>query len=75
MCVCVCVCVCVYVCVCVCSGYGIAFDEKHDSNFCNDFARNAVIFRIDNILSSHTRNFKTNFNILDERDTFGAPEF
>ena len=36
------------------SGYGIAFDRKIEWNFDNDFAKNIVIFGVDNSSSSHT---------------------
>ena len=45
----------------VCSGYGIAFDGASSWSFDNDFARNAVIFGVDNSLSSHFDNVKNNF--------------
>ena len=50
------------------SGYWIAFDGKGE---CDDFARNVVIFCIDNISSSHTDNHKKDFFVLSEGDTFG----
>ena len=40
-------------------------------NFGNDFARNVVIFSVDNSSSSHTDNCENNFLVLDERDIFG----
>ena len=53
------------------SGYGIAFDGKSEWSFGNDFARNVIIFGVDNISSSHTDNLKNDFFILGEGDTFG----
>ena len=41
--------------------YGIAFDGKGEWSFCNDFARNVVIFGVDNSLSSHADNHRNNF--------------
>ena len=43
------------------SGGGIAFNEERSLSFGNDFARNVVIFSVDNISSSHTGNQKNNF--------------
>ena len=43
------------------SGYGIAFDGKGLLSFGNDFARNVVIFDVDNSSSSHTDNCKNIF--------------
>ena len=37
----------------MCSGYGIAFDGEGSRNLGNDFARNDVIFGVDNSSSSH----------------------
>ena len=37
--------------------------------FGNDFARNAIIFDVDNSSSSHTHNLKNNFLVLDEGPT------
>ena len=62
------------------SGYGIVFDGKGEWNFDNDYARNVIIFGIDNTSSSHADNLKNNFLISGEGDTaginesFGAPE-
>ena len=53
------------------SGYGIAFDEKGEWSFDDDAARNAVIFGVNNISSSHAGNFKNDFLMLGEGDTFG----
>ena len=60
------------------SGYGIAFDGLGPWSFSNDFARNALIFDIDNSSSSHTANLKNNFLVLVDtfgiNGSFGAPE-
>ena len=59
------------------SGYGIAFDEAASWNSGNDFARNVVIFGVDNSSSSHHRN---NFLVLGEglthciNGSFGSPK-
>ena len=53
------------------SGYGIAFDGKGSWSFNDEFARNNMIFRVDNNSSSHTDNLKNDFLILVEGDTFG----
>ena len=37
----------------------------------NDFARNVIIFGVDNSSLSHTDNHKNSFLILGEGDTFG----
>ena len=60
--------------------YGIAFDGKSSCSFNDDFARNVIIFGVDNNSSAHTDNPKNDFLILGEGDTFsingsfGAPE-
>ena len=46
------------------SGYGIAFDGKDEWNFGNGFARNFVIFGVDNSSSSHSDDCKKKFLIL-----------
>ena len=43
------------------SDYQIAFGEKGLCSFGNGFARNAIIFSIDNSLSSHSDKSKNNF--------------
>ena len=53
------------------SGYGIAFDRKGSWSFGNDFARNVIIFGVDNNSSCHTESLKNDFLILGEGDTFG----
>ena len=45
------------------SDYQIAFGEKGLCSFGNGFARNVIIFSIDNSLSSHSDKSKNNFNI------------
>ena len=42
-------------------GYGIAFEGKDKWSFGNDYARNGVIFGVDNSSSSHTDNQKMTF--------------
>ena len=54
------------------SGYGIEFDRKGERNFDNNYARNVIIFGVDDSSSSHTNNLKNNFSILGEGDTFGV---
>ena len=62
------------------SGYGITFDSRDSWSFDNDFARNVIIFGIDNSSSSHSDNRKNNFLKLGEgpnygiNGNFGAPE-
>ena len=62
------------------SSYGIAFDGKCPWSFNDDFARNIIIFGVDNSSASHTDNLENYFLFLSERDTlgikesFGAPE-
>ena len=48
----------------------MAFDGKDSSSFGNDYARNVVIFGVDNNLSSHTNNQRNDFLIFGERDNF-----
>ena len=65
---------------CVFSGFGITFDSGGSWSFDNDFAKNVIIFGVDNSSSSHSDNRKNNFLILGEGPTygingsFGAPE-
>ena len=49
----------------------IAFDGKGQLRFGNGYARNVVIFGVDNSSSSHANNCKNNFLILRKGDTFG----
>ena len=53
------------------NGLGIVFDGKCSWSFGNDFARNVVIFVVDNSSSSHTHNRKNNFLVLGEGPTDG----
>ena len=55
----------------VCSGYRIAFDGKGEWNFNNDYARNVIVFGVDNSSSPHTNNLKNTFLILGQGDIFG----
>ena len=59
-------------------GYWIAFDLKESWSFADDFARNVIIFGVDNNSSSHTDNLKNNFLILGDalgiNGSFGAPD-
>ena len=54
-----------------CNGQGIAFDGKSSWSFGYDFARNVVIFAVNNTSLSHTGNRKNNFLVLSERPTDG----
>ena len=64
----------------LCSGYGIAFDWKGSWSFNDEFARNVIIFGVDNSSSSQTDSLKHDFVISGEGDNFkingslGAPE-
>ena len=49
--------------------YAIAFDGAGSSSFGNDFARNVIIFGVDNSSSSDTSNQKNNFSVLSKRST------
>ena len=51
------------------SDYKIADDEESEWSFDNDYARNVIIFGVDNSSSSHTNNLQNNFLILGEGDT------
>ena len=53
------------------SDYGIAFDGAGLWNFRKYFAKNAVIFGIDNSSSSHTDNRKNSLLVLVEVPTDG----
>ena len=48
------------------NGQGIPFDGEGSWSFDNAFARNAIIFGVDNTSSSHTDNRKNNFLVLSE---------
>ena len=54
----------------VCSGCGITFDSPGSGSFDNDFAKNFIIFCVDNSSSSRSDNCN-NFLILGEGPTFG----
>ena len=62
------------------SGYRITFDGAGSWRFDNKFDRNVIIFRVDNLLSSHSDNRKNIFLILGEganygiNGNFGSPE-
>ena len=53
------------------SDYGVALDRKSVWSFGNDFARNIIIFGLDNNWSSHTQNLKNDFSVLAKVPTFG----
>ena len=48
---------------------GLAFDGKGEWSFGNDYARNVLIFGVDNSPSSRSENHKNNFSILGEDPT------
>ena len=52
-------------------GYGITFDGRGSCNFGNAFARNVVIFGVDNSSSSYTDNRNNNTLVLGEGPTSG----
>ena len=54
------------------SDYGIAFDVGGSWNFCNGFARNVIIFDVDNASSTHADNHKNIFFALGQGPTFGV---
>ena len=56
------------------NGRGIAFDGEGSWSFGNDFARNVVVFGVDNSSSSHTDNRKHNFLVLGEGPTQGIDD-
>ena len=51
--------------------YSVAFDGAGSWNFGNDFARNVVIFGVDNSWSFDTDNREKNFLVLGEGPTYG----
>ena len=53
------------------NGYGMALDGIGEWTFGNDYAGNVIIYGVNNILSSHSDDFKNKFLILGEMDTFG----
>ena len=50
-------------------GYGTAFNALGSWHFDHDFARNVIIFGVDNSSSSHTDNLKNDFLVLGEGPT------
>ena len=46
------------------NGQGIAFDGEDGCRFGNDFARNVVIFGVDNSSSSTTNNRKNSTDVI-----------
>ena len=62
------------------SRYVITFNSAGSFSSDNDFARNAIIFGVDNSSSSHSDNCKNKFLILGEgpsygiNGSFGSPE-
>ena len=52
------------------SGYGIKFDSASSWSFDNDFARNVIIFDVDNSWSILSDNRKNNFLILGKGPTY-----
>ena len=53
------------------TGYGIMFDGVGSWSFSNGFARNVIIFGVDNSSASHAENRKNNFLVLGESPTYG----
>ena len=53
------------------SDYGTTSDETGSWSFNNNFARNIIIFGVNNISSSHADNRKNNFLVLCDGPTFG----
>ena len=53
------------------SEYGVTFYNTGSWSFDNEFARNVVIFGVDDSLSSHSDNSRNNFLILREGPTYG----
>ena len=53
------------------SGYGMTLDRAGSWSFDDDFARNIIIFGVDNNSSSHSDNRKNNFLMLGEGPTYG----
>ena len=52
------------------TGYGITFDGRGSWSCSNDFAKNVVIFGVDNSSSSHADNCKNNVLVLGEGSTY-----
>ena len=65
---------------CIYKGQGITFDSGDSWRFGNDFARNIIIFCVDNSSSSHSDNDKKHFLALGQvltygvNGSFGSPE-
>ena len=53
------------------SRYGITFNRADWWCFCNNSAKNVIIFGVDGSSSSHAENPKNNFLILSLGPTFG----
>ena len=53
------------------NGRGIAYDGEGSWSFGNGFARNIIIFGVDNSSSYHTDNGKNNFLVFGEGPTQG----
>ena len=53
------------------SGYRITFDSAGSLSCDNEFARNVIIFGVNNSSSSHSVNRKNSFLILGEGPTYG----
>ena len=49
----------------------MTFHSAGSWNFDNDFARNVIIFGVDNGSSNHSDNRKNNFSILNEGPAYG----
>ena len=54
--------------------YGIELHGKGMWSFGNNHARNVIMFGVDNNSSSHADNYKNNFLVSYEGDTFGIRE-
>ena len=52
------------------SGHRITFDGTGSLSFNSDYARNVIIFGVDNNASSHADNRKNNFLVLLDCPTF-----
>ena len=53
------------------SGYRITFDSGGSWSFDNNFARNVIIFGVDNSSPSHSDDRKSNFLILGKGSSYG----
>ena len=54
------------------NGQRIAFDGEGSWGFGNDFARNVIVFDVDNSSSFHTNNRKNNVLVLGEGPIYGS---